>query len=783
MDNHALRVLDFEGFLSRLAGFAQSEPGQAKCASLAPVAGPSRVREALALTGEAMKVVESGGLRLGGLTDIADILERLSVEGAVLFPEELRALAGNQAVVRAAKALVKESGADLPGIASLLGSLTVYGRWEKWVDGAISEKGEVLDSASPGLREARRELRSAREGVLEKLKGFVSRAGVAKVLRDDFFTVRNDRFVIPARPEYHRAFEGVVQDSSQSGQTLFVEPLFAVELNNRIIKAMAREDEEVRRVLREMSLQAREYREGFRVNLETLTDLDVLMAKGRIGVELDGVIPDLDAEGTELIDARHPLLVLRDEGGCVPIDIAVGGDCTTLVITGPNTGGKTVALKTLGLLTLMTQSGVPIPAAEGSTVRVFTQIFADIGDEQSLSQNLSTFSAHMAIVSEILDRADDETLVLLDELGAGTDPQEGSALGMALLETLHKAGACAVATTHHNLLKEFAYRAPYARNASAVFNADTLEPTFRIRLGLPGRSHALEIAERLGVGPEVVFRAREIMGKGAVGVEDLLGRLSEEVEREEKARIDAERLSSQLEMERERIRVRQEKAREEVGRLKETARREASAVIEEVRRKGKDLLREIRGSSVPQARLQEELAEMESEVVSRLPRTGSKRRSKKPVAVGQRVEILTLGIEGEVVTLAAEGREAVVQAGDIRLKVAASQLDPVDQTGEDSGTGKVPVPGGYAYDGHSGSSHEVNLLGCTVEDALRSVDRVLDRSLLGPDRRLRLVHGKGSGALRRAIARALEDDPRVRTFAEAPLEEGGAGVTVVELKD
>ncbi|TNF49310.1 endonuclease MutS2, partial [bacterium] len=465
------------------------------------------------------------------------------------------------------------------------------------------------------------------------------------------------------------------------------------------------------------------------------------------------------------------------------IDISVGGASPTLVITGPNTGGKTVALKTIGLLTLMAQSGIPIPAGWGSKIRVFSKVFADVGDEQSIAQNLSTFSAHMSIVTEILKRSDAGTLVLLDELGAGTDPQEGSALGVALLEVLHEKGGCTVVTTHHNLLKEFAYRAPYASNASTVFDLETLEPTYRVRSGLPGRSHALEIAARLGVDNAVLNIAQEVMGTGAVRVDELLGRLSEELDRETRARIQAEKVSRQLDAERERLRIRQEKAREEALQIRDKARREARSFIMDLKRKSKALMKEVSKSKLNgHGKLADQINSMETELDRRLPPPPRRRSDGDPVRVGQKVEVLPLGIEGQVVTMFSGEREAEVQAKDVRVRVPITELSALEEE-MDKGRLFDKTSPKVAYEGQADVPMEINLLGCSVEEALQSVDTVLDRSLLCSTRELRIVHGKGTGALRQAIMSALRDDPRVRKYQSAPLNEGGAGVTVVELKD
>lgn len=783
MDHHALTVLEYRELLSHVALCAHSEPGAELVKNLLPYRDVDQVSSALGLTSEAMALLQLADPDLSAVCDISSALKALDIEGAILAPEDLLGILGNQAAVGVVKAAFRTLGQEAAGLSKIVQRMTRFQDWEDWVRSSISETGEVLDAASKALARCRGELRSTRDNVIRKLEGFCDRPSVIKVLQDGYITQRNGRYVIPARPEYHRVFEGVVQDTSQSGQTLFVEPLFAVDLNNRFAKAKIQEENEIRNALAAMSSAAREVREELSENLKLLAQLDLVLAKGRFGKGLDGVIPVIDDERTVLRKARHPLLELRKEGKCVPVDLGLDTESRVLVITGPNTGGKTVALKTFGLMTLMVQTGIPIPADSSSRIRLFSSLFADIGDEQSLTQNLSTFSAHISIIADILDNADGNTLILLDELGAGTDPQEGSALGVALLEAFHEKGAWAVVTTHHNLLKEFAFRAPYARNASAVFDQETLLPTYEIRMDMPGRSHALEIANRLGIGDGVVGRARKIMGTGAARVDELLGRLSEELVREAQARSRAEEVADRLEVEEERLRVRQTRIKDEEGRIKEEARREAVNLIRELNRKAKGLLRDMKKDpdSAP-ARLREEVAEMEREVSRRMPLPAVRKGLGGPVREGQEVEVAPLGVTGTVLALVSEGKEAEVQSGGIRMRLPLDHLTPREGKGE---AGNRDAAGRLStlYLGDRDVPAEINLLGFTVDEALRSVDKVLDRSLIGTSRNLRIVHGKGTGALRRAILDSLNGDPRVLACRQAPQEEGGAGVTIVELKE
>ena len=780
MNEHTLIVLEYRETLSRLALHAQSEPGRSLARTVMPRTKKDDVLRECDNTQQAFTLLENSPPDLGSVNHTIDILDRLAVTGTVLEPLDLLALLQNQLAVRYARASVRDSELNLPALKSLVDGMVGIPDWERWVEKSISPKGEVLDIASPDLARARKELRSCRSTATGKLEEFIRGRTVGKVIQEQYVTLRNGRFVVPAKPEYHRAFEGVVQDTSQSGQTIFVEPLFAVQLNNQFTVAKAREEEEVRKVLARMSDEAAMSRHEMAANLGMLAELDLVLAKARFGVKLDGIIPGLDDDRAVLAHARHPHLVLEPGIHCVPIDIEIGGASSTLVITGPNTGGKTVALKTLGLLTLMVQSGIPVPVSDESRFRVFGNIFADIGDEQSLSQNLSTFSGHMKVIAGILENADETTLVLLDELGAGTDPQEGSALSIALLEVLHEKQACTVITTHHNLLKEFAYRAPFASNASTVFDSTSLEPTYRLRLGAPGRSHALEVARGLGIDSTVISRAKEVMGSGAVQVDDLLGRLTEEVDRESVARVKAESMTQELEVQRQDLETARSDLIKQAREARNSARREARALVRDIERRGKEIINRMKQTG-DQAKplLRNSVRQAEAEIEKRFP-APPPRKGQGPIIQGKEVYVLSLGVRGSVTELLAGGREAEVLSGGIRMKVSVDDLAPAG----DENTAAGPVgTGKISYDGSSDAPLEINLVGVKVDDALHSLDKALDRSLLGPGRILRVVHGKGTGALKKAVSGALKGDPRVLAFGPAPLNEGGAGVTIVELKD
>lgn len=782
MNEHTLTVLEYDELLRHMSDRAQSLPGKEAVRELVPDTDKETVASELALTEEALIVLSGKIPDLHSVEDISTATERLKVQGAILDPLDILQLMSVQKGVRAARESIKDLQDELPGLAALTGDMCSFSPWEAWVERSIDESGQILDSASAELSTVRRKLKSARSLALKKLEGFIAGSGVRKVLQENYITQRNDRYVVPVKPEYHRSFSGVVQDSSQSGQTLFVEPLFAVELNNRLAELKGIEEEETRKILAGISEQARPYRAQMKANLALLARLDLVLSRGRLALEMDGIIPELDDSAATLYQARHPLLLIMIGSSCVPIDIQVGDGISTLVITGPNTGGKTVALKTLGLLTLMVQSGMPVPVADGSRFRVFKRIFADIGDEQSLAQSLSTFSSHMSVISGILSEADEETLVLLDELGAGTDPQEGSALGIALMEYLNRKKTCTIVTTHHNLLKEFAYRAPYAENASVVFDSESLKPAYFLRMGMPGRSHALEIAGRLGIEENIIENARHVMGSGSVHVDELLGRLSEEVEKETSARKQAEEARDEVKKEHERLHERQERHREEIKSTRLKARREAKSLIRHINERGKALLMELKESgAVSRPRFTGELSELEKEVDSVLPPPPPRTGKGGPVQKGDRVLVAPIDAEGTVTSVMSQGKEAEVQSGGIRMRVAVSDLTPLVEFGS-IGPDELAAPR-VGYTGNRGAPGELNLIGFTVPEALEAVDAVLDKLILGPGRTLRIIHGMGTGKLKKAITESLKKDHRVASSRAGTAQEGGAGVTVVQVRE
>ncbi len=781
MDERTLRVLEFPAVVSRLAALTVTARGRELAEGLRPSADPGQVRAALAETAEAAALLADGEVPLRGTADVREMLRRAQ-RGAVLDPADLLALADTLATLRQCRKFVLARRARAPGLASRLAQTGVFEALEAHIRRTVAPDGSIPDDASPRLAGLRREQRTAHARLREALDAVV-RGPYARMLQDAVITTRAGRYVVPVRAEFKGQFPGILHDHSSSGATAFMEPLAAVPLGNRLRELEIAEREEVQRVLRALSAQVARQAEEIAAAYEVLGHLDCAVARARLADALAAAPPAVRTDGVlRLRRARHPLLV----GEVVPIDVELGEVFTTLVITGPNTGGKTVTLKTIGLLTLMAQAGLFIPADPGSEVAVFGQVFADIGDEQSIEQSLSTFSSHMGAIVGILQQVDRaasaggvSALVLLDEIGAGTDPTEGAALARALIEHLHRRGARTVVTTHYNELKALAWTHPGIENASVEFDPVTLRPTYRLRIGLPGRSNALEIARRLGLAAEVVERARELLGPQAGALDRILGDIEADRRASEHDRAEAARRREEAEALLARLRQEYDRLRAERAAVLRRLREDGEALLRTAREEVDRLVRSLRDSSDARA---------VQEVRDRLRRLSEELRARtevepegEPVGEvrpGQEVYVVPLGRTGTVVA-GPDGRgEVEVQAGPLRvraplaaLRAAPPRPGPPDRTPEE-----IPVRATPAAVPLS-----VNLRGLTADEATAVLDRYLDDAFLAGLERVTVVHGKGTGALRRAVHAFLRGHPHVRRVRLGEPAEGGDGVTVVEL--
>ncbi|MEE9522068.1 MAG: endonuclease MutS2 [candidate division NC10 bacterium] len=800
MDDRSRTGLEFAGILDFLQGAAITPLGKERAPAVHPLEGLQQIQEALAEAGEAKDLLLRGEEPpYRGVTDIRPHLNRAKIEGASLEPRSLWQIHEFLVAARRLRSFFQRERDAAPLLWKRASGLVPPEALCAVIGEAITPEGEVADAASPGLQGVRRELRSLRAAIIAKLERYLVSPVYRAALAEPIVTLRNNRYVIPVKSAAKAKIRGIVQDQSGSGLTLFLEPSPVVEMNNRLRILLRQEEEEVTKVLRSLTAQVGRDAETLGALVELLGDLDLLIAKGRLAVRLEADIPRV-TQGRRLIlrRARHPFLALGPPPGGmsgaegtgeargearpapVPIDIEVGGAFTVLVVTGPNTGGKTVALKTAGLLTLMTLSGLPIPASPDSEVPCYRAVYADIGDEQSIEQSLSTFSSHLSQVVKILAHAGPETLVLLDELGAGTDPSEGAALGIGILEALQERGASVIATTHLDAVKSFAALTPGVENASVEFNLERLSPEYTIRLGLPGKSYGLEIAGRLGLPRRILDKARELLPEGHRKTQALI----ETLERDRrvfdglKARLQEEvRQASTLRREAEGLVVR---LRAGVKDLKRRVREEARQLLAELRQQGEGLIGALRdrGGRPDEIRaFRQGLEGLKATVeAAEVPQPDGSLAGVE-IGPGQWVTVAGLGRHGRVLTgVSPQGTvEVELHVGRVHVPVTTLTLAATSE----GPRGAAPL----FVEKDESSSAEINLVGCTVDESTRRLEKYLDTAFLEGLPRVRVIHGKGTGALRKGVHKFLTGHPLVEGFHLAEMSEGGSGATVVTLRE
>ncbi len=784
MEEKTLKRLEYHKILERLAGCAGSSLGRELALELRPTDNIGLIGRWQSETTEGRELMRlDPAAEIGGWCDVRE-QSRQARRGMVLEPEDLLAVGRTLSAARRIKKFFLERAERYPLLSEVSGGLGSFGDLEGRINNSILPGGEVADGASPALGRIRRQLLNSQAQVKARLEGFIRSAAYQKYLQDPIVTIRENRYVIPVKQEYRAHVPGIVHDQSSSGATLFVEPMAVVEANNEVRRLQAAEKQEIMKILEDLSAAVAAVSESLSTTLDALGRLDLVMAKSRYSLELDAWEPAIKpAPQLDIKRGRHPLL----EGRVVPVDINLGREYDTLVITGPNTGGKTVTLKTVGLLVIMAQSGLHIPAGEGSALGVFKRVFADIGDEQSIEQSLSTFSSHMTNIVDILGKAGPDSLVLLDELGAGTDPAEGSALAQAILESLRSSGARTVATTHYSELKNFAYANSRVENASVEFDAVTLRPTYRLLLGLPGRSNAFEIAVRLGLAPALVERARQFMSADQVRAAELMGELERAGQQAQRDREEAARLLEEARRMQDRYRRLERDAEEKREVLLAKAREEAGALLRSVRREAGEMIRNLRerlSSETARDReagireTRERLAEMEEKTAIGLrcagPAPGEAPREVRP---GDEVFIPRFGRNGFIVG-SPGGGQVQVQVGVVKVTVPVSDLRSPGHS--ESAGGGVQVAGIMAAKAREISTR-LDLRGMTAEEAFAELEKYMDDASLAGLPRVYIVHGKGTGALRAAVQSRLKSHRRVKSFRLGEAGEGGSGCTVVEL--
>jgi DNA mismatch repair protein MutS2 len=813
MDTKTLAVLEFPRILARLADFCAFSASAELARLLAPTPEYLEALARQAETTEARKLLVSTDLTIGAAHDIRHQVD-LAAHWGVLDPKELLDVQTTLMSMRDLHRFFDKHHESYPALAGLALHLPAAVGLIEAISRAITDTGEVADSASPKLYDLRRQVRITHDRLMARLQRYLTDPGTAAKLQDTVITQRDGRYVIPLRAEFKGQVKSIVHDQSSTGATLFVEPLAVVEMNNAFREAQIAERDEVRRILADLSAQVGALAEEIIPGVDALAELDLAFARGKYAESLHAAEPLLKpfpkpakprsgASGdappapelptVKLLNARHPLL---DPETAVPVTIDPLPGTFALVITGPNTGGKTVTLKTVGLLAVMAQSGLHIPATSGSELPCFQSVFADIGDEQSIEQSLSTFSGHITNIIHILKKADTRSLVILDELGAGTDPQEGAALARALLSHLLGGGITTFVATHYPELKTFAHTTPGVVNASLEFNVQTLKPTYKLTLGLPGRSNALAIAQRLGLPQGIIEAARAEVDPDDLRADKLIGDIHRqrkiafrESEKAERARSEARRLERQLAERLENIETERQKVLEQ-------ARAEGELEVEVLKAQLNSLKVELKKARQPLEALQavEEKVEQVEEKIH-APEKKQKLKSERPsgkLAVGEKVVLRTLGTQGTV--LSVDEDHAEIQAGTLRLRVRLEELkrkepnEPVEEAAKPSAGRKrlpasAPSAASHSLSLAASPGMEVDLRGLMSEDALDKLETYLDKAYLAGMPFVRIIHGKGTGKLRQVVRAALKEHPHVKSFEEGGEKEGGEGVTVAKMAE
>ncbi len=787
MKERTLRVLEFTKIRERLASKALTPMGAERCMALTPSCNLAEIELWQSETEEATVILQYlGSSPLVSFEDVRSSVS-LAEKGATLSPKALLTIASLLAAARAARSALDTERDNTPLLKAKAQGLVSLRHIETDITNAIISEEEIADRASSELMNIRRHLRGATERIKEKLNQMVHNPNFQKYLSDTIITVRNDRYVIPVRADSRSMVPGLVHDQSATGATLFIEPMAAVEMGNELRQWEAKEKQEIERILAALSAEIAPYAADMRATVEILAELDFIFAKGLLSREIYGVTPKLNKNGyLNIIRGRHPLI---DPEKVVPSNLWLGKDFTSLIITGPNTGGKTVTLKTVGLFTLMAQAGLQVPADLGTELAVFEQVFADIGDEQSIEQSLSTFSSHMTNIVSIMQEVTPQDLVLFDELGAGTDPTEGAALAQAILTRLRNIRVRTMATTHYSELKAFALSTPGVENASVEFSVETLRPTYRLSIGVPGKSNAFEISRKLGLMENLIEDAKKLLSGDSIRFEDVIAnaeyhRQVAEREREIarqaseetiKLRDEAERLRKEIEEKRESA---LRKAKEDARRIMEQTRREAEGIISDLKRMKKEQNSPDAGINAVRKQIEKSVDNLSEGLVQKVDNSAAP----KTVKPGDKVDILTIGSQGTVLSAPNAKGEVEVQAGIMKLKVNISQLRLIKEK-----PAANQKPRQTSVKMHTGAMErtvrmECDVRGMTLDEALAQVDIYLDNAVLAGMGEVSIIHGKGTGVLRQGITQHLRRHMHVASSRLGVYGEGESGVTIVTLK-
>ena len=781
-------TLELPAILAMLARHAVSDAAKERALAVSPSTDAATVKRLLAETSAARgMMVKRGGPSFSGVKDVRASLSRADM-GGCLNIRELMDIAGVLGAARQARSYAAGDGRgnEKTCIDGLFNSLITNRFLEDKITGSIAGEDELADAASPELASIRRLIRAASARVRDALQKIISSPSYAKALQDPIITTRSERYVVPVKAEFKNAVPGLVHDVSASGATLFIEPMAAVKANNELRELRAREKAEVERILMELSADCAEHADDITRDFGILVSLDLIFAKAKLSYEYDGMEPEISERAVALRRARHPLL---PKDTAVPIDLELGGDYDTLVITGPNTGGKTVTLKTIGLMCAMAACGLHLPVADGSCVPVFDAVLADIGDEQSIEQSLSTFSSHMTNIVRILNECGPSTLILFDELGAGTDPTEGAALAISIIEYARARGAVIAATTHYAELKVYATTAKGVMNASCEFDVATLRPTYRLLVGIPGKSNAFAISERLGVPAEIIADAKGRVGTESASFEATIEKLESVRQALERDRGEAQRKLREAEENRkESAKIKIELSmRLEKAELK--AKRDAERIIAEARETAETAFAEIdemrarmndeedhRAANEARAALRRRLNEAEESFAEKPAMPEEKRGPTRPAVVGDTVELLSMGVKAEVTGINKDGslslRAGIMNVTARQEEVRVTEAQPKK---------KVASTGNTTFR-QAAVAPELDLRGMETLEAIPVMERYIDSAVMGKLHTVTIIHGKGTGALRQAVQQALRKNKAVKSFRLGRYGEGETGVTVVELK-
>lgn len=793
MNEKALKVLEYHKIIEKLITFAGSQPGKALCRELSPSADISEIRRMQRETSDAVsRICRKGTVSFSGLSDIRGSLKRLEIGGTLNIEELLRICKVLETTSRVKAWSRSENREEMPddSLEQMFADLQPLTPLANEIRRCIISEEEISDDASPGLRQVRRAMKAAHDKIRTQLASYVN-GSTRTYLQEAVITQRNGRFCIPVKAEYRGQIPGMIHDQSSTGSTLFVEPMAIVKLNNDLRELEIKEEKEIEIVLANLSAQVAEQTEPLNFNVLLLTELDFIFARALLSRSYNGTEPEFNTEGRVRIKkGRHPLL---DPKKVVPVDIRLGDDFTLLVISGPNTGGKTVSLKTVGLFTLLGQAGLHIPAFDHSELSVFTEVYADIGDEQSIEQSLSTFSSHMTNIVSFWEKADEHSLVLFDELGAGTDPTEGAALAIAILSNLHRRGIRTIATTHYSELKVYALSTPGVENGCCEFNVETLRPTYRLLIGIPGKSNAFAISEKLGLPDYVIEEAKEHLSQEAEDFEDVIADLESSRATIEQEQLEINRYKQEVEELKQRLERKEDKLESSREAIMQKAREEAQTILREAKEYADETIRKYnklgkesdasKKMEQERTKLREKMSKLDKAAGSAAPKKPKKELTAKDLLIGDSVKVLSMNLKGTVSTLPDGRGNLYVQMGILRSQVNIRDLEKIEEEPAFKPAVKTHTMGSKVKSTKSYSiSAEINLIGLTSDEAIAELDKYLDDAYLAHLSPVRVVHGKGSGILRKAVHQYLRRQKHVASYRLGEFGEGDAGVTIVEFK-